>query len=304
MSKYVKLSKEDWRQKYNKAREEFMRKNKLTAGQVAPRLSKADVRGISAQDVRRMSSLFTKPEAVRTALPSGEEITKSAVDFQHLMLETINVQRAARIEALKKEPFIAKGKQRGTVEMQMHMDRFRAFEPLKMRDYKSLEQAQKYMRKLKGKLYDATKDVRFRDAFLKAIWRSGMSEQDKYDITMAIKEMDPTEVAKMAMTHKEFEIVYVYNEVYEANEVRANRLREYLGIAGKNYDAGLLSKSEQGYYEGINTKSGRMALDETGNVILQFDKAKIEARKHGRYYKPTTKKKAKPASWQDVIDNF
>lgn len=279
---YVKLSKEDWRQKYNEARKAFMRKYNLSAQQVAQALSKQDVRGMSKEQIKSMKSLFTKPMARTETLASGEKISRSATTFQkHLIEGNINPRREERLKTLQNKPYVAEGMQVGTVGKQQHLPKFKELEPLKEREYKSLKAAQSHMKQLKRKIYDPTKDERFKDSFLKAVHRSGMSSQDKYDITMKIKEMPASEIADIAMTHDEFDISYVYSEVEDTNDVRANRIRDYLGISEKHYDEGGLSAQEQGYYEGVNTKSGKYYTDKQGNITLGYDINRVYKKIHG-----------------------
>lgn len=279
---YVKLTKEDWRQRYNEARRGFMKEHNLTARQVAQPLSKADVRGMTASQIKDMRKLFTKPMAKTETLPSGEKISKSAEVFQYFLIEgNINPSRQERYEKIKNEPFFAEGLQIGTVGWQKHMPKYDEFRPLQERNYRSLREAQSHMKSLKNKIYDPTKDVKFQEAFLKAIYRSGMSDEDKYDIAMRIKELPAEEVARIAMTHDEFDIAYVYSEVIGTNEARSSRIREYLGISDKHYQAGGISAQEQGYYEGISSRSGRPFLDKRGNVTIGYDINRVYKKIHG-----------------------
>ena len=278
---YIKLTKEDWRQKYNMKREKFMQKYDLRAPQVAPRLTKEDVRGMSITQIKKMSSLFTKPMAKTQTLESGEKISQSGVLFQHHLIEgNINPVRAQRWEKIKGEEFYAEGLAMGPTEWQAHMDRFKEFRPLSPKDYKSLAEAQRHQKKLKHKIYDPVKDERFKESFLKAIYRSAMDEQDKLDIAAAIKEMSGDEVAKLAMTHDEFDIAYVYSEVIAASATRAERLKEYLGVTG-HAEAGAITKQEQAYYEGLTNRYGKVYHDKKGNQILGYDVNKVYQKIHG-----------------------
>ena len=276
---------EYWRQRYNEARKEFMRKYNLAPKQVAQSLSKRDIRGMSAEQVKDMKSLFTRPMAKTEKLESGEKISRSAKEFQiHLIEGNINPSREKRRKALQDSTFYTGGiKTDTTVGEQQHLPKYKEFEPLKEREYKSLKDAQKHMKGLKRKIYDPTREEHFKENLLKAIYRSGMSDQDKYDIAMKIKGMSAAEVSDTAMTHEEFELDYVYSEVEGENDERAALLRSYLGITDYHYDEGLISGTEKGFYEGRNTKAGKSYYDKYGNVLsVNYDKNKVEAKKHGK----------------------
>lgn len=280
---YIRLSKEDWRQKYNAARQKFMRKYHLNAPQVAQALSKEDVRGMSKEQIKEMKKLFTKRMSRTETLPSGEQISRSAVTFQkHLIEGNINPERERRLNEIKKEIYHQKGFNLGPMEKQSHLDVLKQFEPLKERDYSSLKDAQAHMRKLKKKIYDPTRDERFKDNFLKALYRSGMSDQDKHDIASKVKSMAADDLAKMAVTHNEFDISYVYSEVRAASDERAEILRGYLGIENTHFAENTISKTEQGYYEGVNTRSGSPYRDKEGHITLGYDVNRVYKAIHGK----------------------
>lgn len=280
---YVKLSKEDWRQRYNARRQQFMKKYGFKASQVAAPLSKEDVRGMSKEQIRDMASLFTKPMSATMELESGERISQSGLRFQTYLIEgTINPSRERRYEAIKDLTYHAGGLDVGRTELQSHMPRFDEFKPLKEKTYRSLSEARRHMRRLKAKVYDPTKDERFKEGFLKALYRSAMPEEDKYDIAMAVKTKPAEEIARLAMTYDEFDIAYVYSEVFEATNVRTQRLREALGIVGKHYEAGGVSEKEKLYYEGYTTKAGNPFRDKKGNITMGYDINRVYRKIYGR----------------------